>query len=90
MSEVEPPKIEFPCEDYPIKVIGLVDQDFKEFVLNVVEKYAPGFDAGRMQIAISAKGNYQSMTLWITATGAEQLSELNRELRVSELVKLVL
>lgn len=90
MSEQDPPKIEFPCEDYPVKIIGFVDPQFKEVVLNVVERHAPGFDAKRMQMNVTGKGNYQSMTLWITATGPEQLSELNRELRISELVKLVL
>lgn len=90
MTDQDPPKIEFPCEDYPIKIVGLADPGFKEVVLNVVERHAPGFDATRMQLNLSGKGNYQSMTLWITATGPEQLSELNRELRISDLVKLVL
>ncbi len=90
MSELDPPTIEFPCENYPVKVIGLSDPGFKEVVLNVVERHAPGFDATRIQLNLSGNGNYQSLTLWITATGPEQLSELNRELRVSELVKLVL
>jgi len=90
VSDLDPPKIEFPCENYPIKIIGLADPGFKEVVFNVVERHAPGFDAARMQLNISGKGNYHAMTLWITATGPEQLSELNRELRISDLVKLVL
>lgn len=90
VSELDPPKIEFPCPDYPIKIIGLTHPEFKEVVLNVVERHAPGFDATRIQINVSGQGNYQSLTLWITATGPEQLSELNRELRINELVKLVL
>lgn len=90
MSELDPPKIEFPCEDYPIKIIGFSDPAFKEVVLNVVERHAPGFDASRLKIAESGKGNYQSITLWITATGPDQLSELNKDLRLSKLVKMVL
>lgn len=90
MSELDPPTIEFPCENYPVKIIGLAHPGFKEVVLNVVERHAPGFDAARIQLNLSGNGNYQSMTVWITATGKDQLTELNRDLRVSELVKLVL
>ncbi len=90
--EVEPeaPKIEFPCEDYPVKIIGITDPGFRETVLNILVRHAPGFDATRMEITKSRKGNYESMTVWITATGPEQLSELNSDLQTSALVKMVL
>lgn len=90
MSEQEPPRIEFPCEDYPIKIIGESAPDFRETILNIVERHAPGFDAARMDVVNSRQGNYQSVTLWITATGEEQLSNLNTDLRTCKLVRLVL
>ena len=90
MTEQEPPKIEFPCPDYPIKVMGFSGADFREYVLQVVESHAPGFDATKMEIRDSSNGKYQSLTLKITATGPEQLSSLNTELRKNSLVKLVL
>lgn len=90
MSDQDPPKIEFPCPDYPIKIMGFAGENFREFVLQVVERYAPGFDASKMEVRDSSNGKYQSITLKITATGPEQLSDLNTELRKNSLVKLVL
>lgn len=90
MVDQDPPKIEFPCSDYPIKVMGFSGADFREYVLGVVEAHAPGFDASLMEIRDSSNGKYQSLTLRITATGPEQLSSLNTELRKNRLVKLVL
>lgn len=90
MAEEEPPKIVFPCEDYPIKIMGYAGIEFREYVLQVVEKHAPGFDASMMEVRDSSGGKYQSVTLKITATGEDQLSSLNEELRLSEFVKLVL
>ena len=64
--------------------------EFREYVLRIVEHYAPGFDASLMEVRDSKNGKYQSITLKITATGPEQLSNLNTELRKNQLVKLVL
>ena len=89
-TEADAPKIEFPCPDYPVKIIGVSDPGFRETVLNILLRYAPDFDATKMEITKSRNGNYESMTVWITATGPEQLSDLNTELRTSSLVKLVL
>ncbi len=82
--------IAFPCEDYPIKVVGESRVAFREHVLTVVERHAPGFDTARMEVRDSRHGNYQSITLFIRATGEDQLSALNAELRTSQLVKMVL
>lgn len=90
MTELEPPKIEFPCPDYPIKIMGFSGVEFREYVLQTVEVHAPGFDAEKMEVRDSSNGKYQSITLKITATGPEQLSSLNTDLRKNSLVKLVL
>ncbi len=73
-----------------MKIIGEAAPDFRETVLNIVERHAPGFDAARMDVVSSRKGNYQSVTLWITATGEQQLTDLNTDLRRCPLVRLVL
>ncbi len=90
MGEAKPPEIEFPCEDYPIKVIGSCDPGFSEYVLTVTERHAPGFDAEKIEMRESSSGNYISLTIWITATGKEQLSRLNTELRKNKMVRMVL
>ena len=89
-TDQTPPKIEFPCPDYPIKIVGMAGSEFREWALQIVENYAPGFDASLLQVRDSKNGKYQSLTLKITATGEEQLSQLNTELRKSPLVKMVL
>lgn len=83
-------RIEFPCDDYPVKIVGEAAVAFREHVLTIVERHAPGFDSQRMEVRDSKNGNYQSITLYIRATGPEQLSELNTDLRTNPLVKLVL
>lgn len=88
--DVEDVRIEFPCDDYPVKIVGEAAIAFREHVLTIVEKHAPGFDAERMEVRDSKNGNYQSITLYIRATGPEQLSKLNTDLRTNSLVKLVL
>jgi uncharacterized protein len=90
MSEPEAPKIEFPCEDYPVKVMGQSGPKYHEFVVSVVERHAPGFDQARITIRESAKGTFQSITVFITATGVPQLKALHQELIANSMTKMVL
>ncbi|BFM17747.1 DUF493 domain-containing protein [Maricurvus nonylphenolicus] len=90
MSEPEAPKIEFPCEDYPIKIMGQSGPVYHEFVVSVVERHAPGFDQTRITVRESAKGTFQSITVFITATGVNQLQALHQELTASDMTKMVL
>lgn len=90
MSEPEVPKIEFPCEDYPIKIMGQSGMEYHEFVVSVVERHAPGFDQTRITVRESAKGTFQSITVFITATGVNQLQALHQELTASDMTKMVL
>lgn len=90
MSNPDTPKIEFPCKDYPIKVMGEAGDALHRLVVDVMSRYAPGFDTERMTIKASSKGRFQSITVWITATGIEQLEGLHQELKASGIVKMVL
>ncbi len=86
----EAPKIEFPCENYPVKVMGDATNEMHELVIEVMERHAPGFDQSAITIRESSKGRYQSLTVCITATGVEQLTALHDELKASKLIKIVL
>ena len=90
MSEQEPPKIEFPCENYSIRVMGTAGQAFQQFVLDTFEKHSSGFDRAKVQIRPSSKGNYESVVVTITATGEAQLKALFEDLKTSSDVKMVL
>ena len=90
MNEVEPPKIVFPCEDYPIRVMGTAGKAFQEFVIGVFDAHAPDYDRAKVEIRPSRKGNYESVLVRIHATGPEQLSELFTALKSNPHVKMVL
>lgn len=90
MSEQQPPKIEFPCENYPIKVLGEAGQELHELVIDVMERHAPGFDQTRITINESSKGRFQSLTVWITATGEPQLKAIHEDLRIHKRIKMVM
>lgn len=89
MNDSKPPKIEFPC-DYPIKVMGVTCAELRDHVMIVMERHAPGFDQQAVTIRDSKKGNYQSLTVTITATGEQQLKAIFVDLKTSSLVRLVL
>ncbi|MEH6575891.1 MAG: DUF493 family protein [Amphritea sp.] len=90
MSETEAPKIEFPCADYPIKVIGRNAPDFKEFVIDTMKKYDPTLDVAKVTEQGSRNGKFLSVRLMITATGADQLEELHKEFISSGRVQMVM
>jgi len=83
------PKIEFPCE-YPIKVMGTAGAELHETVITVMRTHAPGFDEASLSVRDSNKGNYQSVTVTITATGKEQLQAIFEDLKKHHCVKMVL
>ncbi|MEQ9023424.1 MAG: DUF493 domain-containing protein [Pseudomonadales bacterium] len=89
-NQTDAPRIEFPCPDYPVKIMGVSCTEFREYVLSTVEVHAPGFDATRIKVKESNKGTFESITVLITATGENQLRDLNTALRASDLVKMVL
>ncbi len=81
--------LEFPC-DFPIKVMGQRQDGFAQAVLETVLRHAPDFDAAAMEMRLSTKGNYLSLTCTFRAVSREQLDALYRELSAHPLVKVVL
>jgi putative lipoic acid-binding regulatory protein len=90
MTDQQPPKIEFPCPDYPIKVLGDAGDELHSLVIDVMERHAPGFDQTRITINESSKGRFQSITVWITATGEAQLQAIHTDLRAHRITKMVM
>ncbi|TNE83333.1 MAG: DUF493 domain-containing protein [Gammaproteobacteria bacterium] len=89
MSTPEAPKIEFPCA-YPIKVVGSAGEELHSLVLEVMERHAPGFDQTTISVRDSRKGNFQAITVTITATGEPQLQAIFADLKGHPLVQMVL
>lgn len=90
MDQQDPPKIEFPCEDYPIKIMGEASQDFFDFVIEITEQFDPCFDRQKISTKASSKGRFTSITVLITATGIEHLEQYHQALRKNPATKIVL
>jgi len=90
VCENDAPKIEFPCAHYPVKVVGKATDDYRQVVLSIFDVHAPGYDLDKIKVRDSAKGNFQSITVFITATGEPQLAALHKELSSHELVHMVI
>lgn len=84
------PVIEFPSENYPIRVMGESGESFRQYVMGVFERHAPGFDRSRVQVRPSRNGKFESVCIFITATGTQQLEALFIELKENPAVKMVL
>ncbi|APU31856.1 hypothetical protein DFO61_4557 [Ectopseudomonas oleovorans] len=89
-SDVQPPKIEFPCERYPIKVIGTAGEGFSDLVIEVIQRHAPDLDTSTLVMRDSRNGNFLSVQVLITATGVEQLQAIHVDLRATGRVHMVL
>nr|WP_269975645.1 DUF493 family protein YbeD [Dickeya lacustris] len=79
--------LEFPCS-FTYKVMGLAKPELVDKVVEVVQRHAPG--DYHPQIKPSAKGNYHSVSITITATHIEQVETLYEELGNIEIVRMVL
>lgn len=83
------PVIEFPCDDYPIKVIGNTSESFASSIVAIVQVHVEEFEPRSVEEQPSSKGNYTSLRLKIRATGERQLKALHADLMAHPLVKLV-
>jgi putative lipoic acid-binding regulatory protein len=81
--------IDYPC-DFPIKIMGAMQDAFAQTMLDVVISHDPEFHAGKLEMRPSTKGNYLSLTVTVRATSREQLDNLYRALSSHPMVKMVL
>ncbi|MGN2409976.1 DUF493 domain-containing protein [Pseudomonas syringae] len=88
-NDVKSHKIEFPCNDYPIKVIGDTSVGFTAVVMEVLEKHAT-VDLKTLAERQSSNGKYTTVQLHIIATGEDQLRDINSALRATGFVHMVL
>jgi len=89
-KKTEPPKIEYPCPNYPVKVLGEAADDYESFVVEIMRIHAPDLDVERMTINHSRNGRFTSATFFITATSEAQLKALHEDLIRHERIKMVM
>ncbi|HHL2374932.1 TPA: DUF493 domain-containing protein [Pseudomonas aeruginosa] len=88
--DVQPPKIEFPCERYPIKVIGDAGEGFSDLVVEIIQRHALDLDVETLVVRDSSKGRFLSVQVLITATDVDQLQAIHNDLRATGRVHMVL
>lgn len=81
--------IEYPS-DFPIKVVGVMEDGFAQAIVELLITHDPDFHAGKMDMRPSSKGNYLSLTVTIRATSRAQLDQIYRDLSSHAMVKFVL
>jgi putative lipoic acid-binding regulatory protein len=81
--------IEYPS-DFPIKVMGKTNPEFKKAIVHVCKQFDPMFNEATVEERPSKAGNYVGLTVIIRATSREQLDELYRTLSTHPLVSVVL
>lgn len=89
-TQQQPPKIEFPCADYPIKIIGDHCDNFIDVIIDVVQRHAPEVDPAAFTRRDSSSGRFLSVQVHIHAQSIEQLEKINQDLRETGLVRMVL
>jgi uncharacterized protein len=89
MSDNQDTLFEFPC-DYPLKVMGRRNDDFRSLVLGIVQKHAGVIDAAAIVERPSKDGTYLSLTVTFQADSKAQLDALYLELTSCERVLVAL
>lgn len=82
-------KIKFPTL-YPIKVVGTAADDFRDYVVAVMERHAGELRAEHIDVRPSSNGRFLSVRVTIMATGPEQLQMIFAELKASGRVHIVI
>jgi hypothetical protein len=79
MTNLDEIELSFPCE-YPVKVFGRDEDHFKEFVIGVISRHAPGLAQEAFTARQSSGGKYLSVSVTIIAESRAQVDALYQEL----------
>ena len=79
----------FPCV-FPLKVMGRREDGFAQLVSEIVQRHAPDFHPGTLEMRSSKNARYLSLTVTINARSREQLDALYSELSKHPMVMMVL
>ncbi len=92
MMKVKPeaPKIEFPCANYSLKIVGLKTANYHKWVVECMQRLSPELDPKKVQVVDSRNVTFQSIRLAVTAQSEDHLKEIHQTLMDSGKVKLVL
>lgn len=86
----EAPKIEFPCDDYVIKVVGDTHDDLRPFVVSVLSQFDARVSESSFRENPSKNGRFVSLTVRMRIEQASDLNTLHQQLKSNSLVRMVL
>ena len=89
MNEKRETLLEFPCQ-FPIKAMGIDEDEFVAHVLNLVSPHCPELDETNIKTRPSSGGKYVSVTVTVTATSQLQLDAIYYALTDSDRVLMAL
>ncbi len=81
--------MKFP-HDYPLKVMGRNNDDFRSVVLGIVQKHMGDVEQSKIEERPSRDGTYLGLTITVVATSKGQLDALYMELTSCERVMVAL
>lgn len=81
--------LEFPVA-FPMKVMGQRVDEFAQRISELVVAHVPDFDPASIEIRVSAKGSYLSLTVTPVVRDRAQLEGLYRALSEHPLVRIIL
>lgn len=81
--------LEFPCA-FPIKAMGLADDELELLVVSIVRRHVPDLGEGAVKTRASGKGKYIAVTVTINATSQQQIDAVYRDLSAEDAIMLAL
>lgn len=81
--------LSFPC-DFPIKVMGVANDEFILDVKAIIAKHAPDTDEDAFRTRDSKHGKYCSLTVTVQATSQEMIDNIYQDLTCCQRVLMAL
>ena len=88
-SEDPVPELNFPCE-YPVKVIGRDENNFFEFVVELISHHVPDLTPESFTSQRSSGGKYLSISVTIIAESRAQVDAMYHEMGQHPRIKVAL
>jgi len=75
--------LDFPC-DFPIKMMGREQPEFRDAAVALVERHTGKIRSDAIRTALSRNGNFLSITITIKAQNQQQLDDIYSDLSEHE------
>ena len=89
MEEQNNPLVDFPI-NFPLRVIGLDEDDFESFVIGIVRRHVPDLLEENIVSHFSKQNKYRSVSLEFIAESREQVDALYAELGTHPRILMIL